>query len=304
MARTRGGNAFSTIHKAAAAAAQAGPSERLMAIESSRIMDSPFNDGLAMEDLDGLAESLQKTGGPLEPPIVYDMGDGSYELISGHRRRAAWCNLLGNRSIVCRVRDYEPDIEKRFLFHAEANTKTRAKDAFFWVSEIAQARKILEHKGFSGTYDEEREAIYGLLGQGASPSQIARFDGFSRLVPGLQSLAKENVSVSALYMAVRLPPEAQEKAAEKAHAVCDSGGTVTMEVFRKIIGEVGDGKRPQMPAAKKAAVPAWVSGQAQIGKILEKSFMSAETEEEIREVAAAVADIEKILAGIKEKYHI
>ena len=64
-------------------------------LSAKDIQPSPFNEGLSKENIDSYVESMKETG-IIEPIVVYDLGNGKYEILSGHQRFEAWCNRLGN----------------------------------------------------------------------------------------------------------------------------------------------------------------------------------------------------------------
>ena len=205
------GRAFkgmNTARKAMEDAASNVKTEKIINIDSAKIKDNAYNKNIPMTDLEELANDMQ-TVGIMEPVIVYDLGDGTYELVAGHRRREAWCNMLQHQTIPCIVKPYQPDSLQRFKEHAATNIQTREKDPHFWIAEIDAARELVRTQMGLETQDKQDEAISSLLGKGASRSQIRRYEGFKTLTPEMQSLLDRGVSVNTLYQAVSLSEEEQ-----------------------------------------------------------------------------------------------
>ncbi|MDO4619491.1 MAG: ParB/RepB/Spo0J family partition protein [Lachnospiraceae bacterium] len=299
MARTFKG--MSSVRKNAEEAASLLSSERILDIPNEKIKDSPLNEGLPMKDLEELARSLEATKGPITPAIVYDLGDGTYELVSGHRRREAWCRLLGNKTLQCRVREYPSDPYVRFREHATANTETREKDPLFWLPEIRHARELLKQTGFEGSEMEEKQKIYELLGKGASPQQIARYDGFSKLIPEMQDLCTYGISIPTLYNAVRLTEKEQKKLASRIKKYYKNPGheEISRNDFIRMVNELkaartGDAK------AGKAAPKTYSAKTAHLELSLLKGLRSAKTAEDKQTAMSVIADLREQLNEIEK----
>lgn len=295
MARKFAG--ISSIRSSAEEAVANLSAETIQEIFSDKITDSPFNKDLPMTDLDLLAESLKESNGPIEPIVVYDKGNGTYELLSGHRRRAAWCGLLGHKSIKARVRSYPKAQITRFKEHATANTATREKDPLFWIAEIAQAREVLKETGFTGNDAEEKEKIHELLGKGASPMQIARYDGFEKMVPEMQGLTKYGLSVGKIYYAAGLTEEEQRLLAGHIRTIYESDpeSDLSREKFIELVNslkhdrnhidptETNEASETPVKPPKKQTISTGSIYQAKGDKVrtsITKYILSAKSEED------------------------
>lgn len=175
--------------------------ERILEIDNNLIEDNPFNAGIKLTNIGSLADSLQ-TNGLIEPIVVYQKGNGKYEIVSGHRRRSAWCGKLGHKTIKCRVVPYQADPLIRFRQHAEANTETRNKDADYWCTEIKNARALLSDL-YPKDGDVERVSrISRLLDKdgtkGLGVQSIRRYEAYDRLIPEMKELTKYGLSAFTL----------------------------------------------------------------------------------------------------------
>lgn len=293
MARTI--RSMTSIKKSAEAASNTIGSERILEIESSKIKDSPFNRYFPMPGREEFAESLKETGGPIETVIVYDLKDGTYELLSGHRRRDAWCNVLGHKTIKCRVREYPSDPKVRFAEHAKMNIDTREKDPFFWIAEIKNARDLITEGGFTGGEMEMKDEIHRLLGKGASPQQIARYEGFERLEPELQALTKYGLSITTLYAAIHLSPEDQKRLAKEVEDYFAEGDEkdLSRSEFTELVRRIKENdhtKGEEKPAKSKAIGKTFEAKTYKLIDRLAKGMSSAKTESDKQTVLSAIKE--------------
>lgn len=200
--------AFSRVGDTAAPAASAAQNG-YVTLNREDVVPSPYNEGLKMENIDAYVKSIRESG-ILEPITVYEREDGKYEILSGHQRFHAWCDILGNPTIKAILRPYEKDPVKRFMAHTQANTLQRDKNLAFWCTRIDIAGKVLDETGFSGSEMERKEKISSMLG--ISQMQLYRYEGFKSLIPELQELQSDGVlSANTLYNAISLSVPQQKQ---------------------------------------------------------------------------------------------
>ena len=224
-------------------------SETVVKIPVEKLVENKFNSEIPVEDLNELAESIREVG-LMNPVLVYAREDGSYEIISGHRRVRAMRDILNLSEIPCIKKKYPPDVRTRFREHADANVQTRKNDVRFWQAEIRIARDILHDEGFSGTKDEEVAEISSMLGKGASKMQIYRYDGLKKLSEEVLALDRYGLSPNTLYNAVGLDSQEQRLLAEKVSALMDAAEDPSMSraEFNTVvhsIKELRKGKRDE-----------------------------------------------------------
>lgn len=271
------------------------------------IQPSPFNEGLSQENIEEYARSMRETG-LIEPIAVYDLGNGRYEILSGHQRYEAWCNMLGNKTIKAVVTPYEKDAVKRFKAHTEANVLTRNKDLKFWLSRIRHARQVLQETGFDGSKAEEMKKLSEML-NGISQAQLYRYESFEKLIPELQDFeSKRCMSANTLYYAVGLDEEQQIEVAERVRALqrvkaennpsMIDDTEVTREEFSGIVKAVRRGEKPEAPQRKRSTYTERV----------EKSFTSfmntlsrSRTQDERRDALKCIERFEAQLAEMKKE---
>ena len=239
--------------------AEGTPAVGYTMLNAKDIKPSPFNEGLSQENIENYVRSMQETG-IIEPIVVYDLGNGKYEILSGHQRYEAWCKKLGNKTIRAVILPYEKDPVKRFTAHTEANVLTRNKDLKFWLSRINHAKQVLHEAGFVGSKAEELKKISEML-NGISKTQLYRYESFEKLIPDLQEFeSKGYLSANTLYLAVSLDAKQQMEVAERVRALqrarTESSPEllddmeITREEFARIVSDVRKGKKAE-PAQKK-----------------------------------------------------
>ncbi len=239
----------------------AEPTTGYTMLKAADIQPSPFNEGLDMDSIDNYVRSMKETG-IIEPIVVYDLGNGKYEILSGHQRFEAWCTRLGNKTIRAVILPYENDPVKRFTAHTEANVLTRNKDLRFWLSRIKHAKQVLHDTGFIGSKAEEIKRISEML-NGISKSQLYRYESFEKLIPELQEFeSKGCMSANTLYMAVGLDAKQQMDVVERVRALQRvrieanpemlDDTEITREEFSRIVSDVRKGKKSEPVTRKKS----------------------------------------------------
>ena len=273
-------------------------------LNAKDITPSPFNEGLDMDSIDSYVRSMKETG-IIEPIVVYDLGNGKYEILSGHQRYEAWCNRLGNKTIRAVILPYEKDPVKRFTAHTEANVLTRKKDLRFWLTRIKHAKQVLHDSGFVGSKAEELKRISEML-NGISKTQLYRYESFEKLIPELQDFeAKGCMSANTLYLAVSLDDKQQMEVAERVRALQNArvennpeqldDMEVTREEFAKIVTDVRKGKKAE-PATKKKSTYSERVDKAYVSflKTISRSRTQAERKEALEYIEKLQLQLEEL----------
>lgn len=278
-------------------------------IPKGKIKPSPFNEGMPMDSwvIKSYADSMRKHG-IMQPIAVYDLGDGTYEILSGHQRFEAWCKVLRHSSIPAVIHQMQPDLRQKFMAHTQANTERRENDGRFWTSRIAVARKVLYDTGFKGSKEQENDAICDLLG--IAKSQLYRYLAFSKLDPSVQECeAKGYVSVRKLGVMNSLEPEKQKAVAKKITEYCsdrekvegDSSAEITAKELDTIINDVKNGTTENPPAKKPLSYEARTEKAADTFlKMISKSKTSQEREIAIKEIQALRLKLDEAENSLKK----
>lgn len=122
---------------------------RTQVLDLREIQTHPKNDfPITSSDINALAESIQKSGGILQFPLVRLLPDGSYQMLAGHRRQRASI-LLGETvnekyfRTMCYVLEDISD-ERAELFLIDTNIQARDLTPKIRAQKISEARKLIE----------------------------------------------------------------------------------------------------------------------------------------------------------------
>lgn len=163
---------------------------------------------------DGEFEELVKsiaTHGVIHPAVARPVGEGCYELISGHRRKAA-CEALGYTEMPVLIRAMTDDEAVVSMVDANLQRETilPSERAFAYKMKLAAMR----HQGRRGTTSaqfgrklsgqETRELIAEQNGQ--SRNQVSRYIRLTELIPEILKMVDQrkiamNPAVSISYLA-------------------------------------------------------------------------------------------------------
>ena len=136
------------------------------------------------ESMDDLIESIRESG-VLVPAIVRMKPDGRYELVSGHRRKAA-CEALGMAAMPCIVREMSRD--EAVITMVDSNIQRErilpSEKAFAYKMKL----EAIKHQAKSGSRQVgEKTTSVAKLSEAADESerQIQRFIRLTNLIPEL-----------------------------------------------------------------------------------------------------------------------
>lgn len=201
------------------------PIERIPVDE---IADHPENTAYSMDDagIAQLAKSIEKEG-LTDLPLVRKLDDGSWQMVSGHRRKAAYAMLAEEderyAQIPCRIIRGISDEQSVMLLHA-ANYFVRN----LTVTERAAASRALgmevermrvENPELSGMRTEDIKAaiISEQTGRKVSGKTIQRQESLARkieedLVAGWREAAlSDSLSADAVNALAKMEPDEQER---------------------------------------------------------------------------------------------
>ena len=169
------------------------------------------------DDLEKLKESI-KMYGILTPLLVRPIKDGTYEIISGHRRKRA-AALLGYRKIPVLIQpmSYEDAVVKMVDTNLHREHISFSEKAFAYrMKNEALKQKVGRKKGQSGQQKKGKKTIE-LIGEefGDSPKQVQRYIAVTRLIPELlQKLDQGEISFNPAVEISALTKEEQRELLE------------------------------------------------------------------------------------------
>ena len=197
-------------------------------IPVGEIADHPENTAYSMDDagIAQLAKSIEKEG-LTDLPLVRKLDDGSWQMVSGHRRKAAYAMLAEEderyAQIPCRIIRGISDEQTVMLLHA-ANYFVRN----LTVTERAAASRALgmevermrvENPELSGMRTEDIKAaiISEQTGRKVSGKTIQRQESLARKIEedlvagGREAALSDSLSADAVNALAKMEPDEQER---------------------------------------------------------------------------------------------
>lgn len=201
------------------------PVERIPVDE---IADHPENTAYSMDDagIAQLAKSIEKEG-LTDLPLVRKLDDGSWQMVSGHRRKAAYAMLAEEderyAQIPCRIIRGISDEQSVMLLHAanyfvrDLTVTERAAASRALGMEVERMR--MENPELSGMRTEDIKAaiISEQTGRKVSGKTIQRQESLARkieedLVAGWREAAlSDSLSADAVNALAKMEPDEQER---------------------------------------------------------------------------------------------
>ena len=238
--------------------------EKLTEIPITAIRDFP-NHPYQVKDDESMAELVEsvKTYGLLQPVLVRPLTDGTYEMVSGHRRKRAF-QLAGIERIPARVRELTRD--EAILMMVDSNLQRDeilpSEKAFAYKMRLEAMNRQGERRDLTSTPVESKSRSNETLADavGESREQIRRYIRLTELIPALLALVDEKrIALRPAVELSYLPKEAQAWIAE-AIGYCEATpshaqtikmrkfaeeGKLTREVVESIMEEEKPNQRPK-----------------------------------------------------------
>lgn len=172
--------------------AQNPPAEKVIALSASLLepfQGHPFRVASG-EEMEQLKESIREYG-VLSPLLVRPRGDGRYEIVSGHRRKAA-CEALGITELPVLVRDMTDD--EAVILMVDSNIQRE----HILPSEKAFAYKMkmeaVKHQGKAPTADSCGQLGHksrDSLSETESGRTVQRYIRLTHLIPSILQMVDE-----------------------------------------------------------------------------------------------------------------
>ena len=171
------------------------PAEKVITLSASLLepfQGHPFRVASG-DEMEQLKESIREYG-VLSPLLVRPRGDGRYEIVSGHRRKAA-CEALGITELPVLVRDMTDD--EAVILMVDSNIQRE----HILPSEKAFAYKMkmeaIKHQGKRGVPTSSQVGMklqtMDIVGQesGDSRNQVHRYIRLTHLIPSILQMVDE-----------------------------------------------------------------------------------------------------------------
>lgn len=184
-------------------------------IDISELHDSPDN-FFEIERVEEFAETILGQGGVKDNLVVRPLETGGYEIISGHRRKAAVQFLIDRGDIIsrflpCLVQHYSDDSDRKLdLIFMNVSTRKLSDAELYRSFEIVS--DILSKKKEAGEkFGKIRETLAGYLG--VSSSQVGKLQNIEKYaVPEVKNaIDKGSLSIATANQIARLDEQQQAK---------------------------------------------------------------------------------------------
>lgn len=244
-------------------------------IEIDTIQDHPNNAIYSMDEteIERLAESIKRDG-LTDLPLVRKLPDGQWQMLSGHRRKAAFTMLsIDNHrydKMPCRVVDSISDAQALTLLHTAnlftrqlSGTERAAASRALGV-EVEQLRETNPELRGQRTKDIKASIISQQTGRKVSGKTIKRQENMAEraaaLGPGWQKIAdRELLSADALRALETMDPAEADELCKAASATDITKREVTA-LITSAANQVTDKSNLHLVRAERA-LAAYVSGQ-------------------------------------------
>lgn len=169
--------------------------------------------------IEELADTILGQGGVKDNLIVRPLETGGYEIISGHRRKAAVQQLIDRGENVshylpCLVQEYTDENSKMLDIILMNISARQISDAELWKS-YETIDKILKEKKSSGEkFGRVREKLAEMLG--VSPAQVGKMQNIDKNAVSAvkEAVEKGDISISTANEIAKLDEDTQEQLAE------------------------------------------------------------------------------------------
>lgn len=145
------------------------------------------------EEMEQLKESIREYG-ILSPLLVRPRGDGRYEIVSGHRRKAA-CEALGITELPVLIRDMTDD--EAVILMVDSNIQREhilpSEKAFAYKMKMEALRHQGKKSELTSSQPGMRIQTMDIVGQesGDSRNQVHRYIRLTHLIPSILQMVDE-----------------------------------------------------------------------------------------------------------------
>jgi len=259
-----------------------------------------------ISDTSDLENSVREIGFTDPVEITnYNMPDGKFMILSGHRRRAAG-RACGITAFPCIVK-YFNSAEAVHNYVLLANSqRDSSKDPVLYCKRYKMHEEYLRTIGFEGSIREEIAKRLGI-----SIQQADRYNTMSKVIlPVWNMVRDETVGMSSVLPLASHSVEEQFEIYEILKSCSEAGGSLTRETVKVIIDRYRDGGKDQTD--KKTDKNREIKSTRHIIKVLEKlnlnnvyAFESnEEAENMLRLLASTFANMVDKMYNISQEYDI
>ena len=174
---------------------QNAPAEKVITLSASLLepfQEHPFRVASG-EEMEQLKESIREYG-VLSPLLVRPRGDGRYEIVSGHRRKAA-CEALGITELPVLVRNMTDD--EAVILMVDSNIQREhilpSEKAFAYKMKMEALRHQGKKSELTSSQPGMRIQTMDIVGKdsGDSRNQVHRYIRLTHLIPSILQMVDE-----------------------------------------------------------------------------------------------------------------
>lgn len=225
--------------------------QRTKYVNFDEIYINEINDGLSMDEIDQLAESIFQVG--LQQPLLVIQDErGLYRLISGHRRYRAIERLINQDRWIGKIEVKEADLEDLdvdlsdqtkelyLLLSGNFNREKTANDRFFemrgWqkVYDELKKNKVESFTGLDGVeYELKKARDYISKMTGMSSGDLARLKKIENNATWevIEALNEGEISVNSASEIASLDKEEQKERMKRKSVQSDTIGNLSLKLF-------------------------------------------------------------------------
>ncbi|MCL2320886.1 MAG: ParB/RepB/Spo0J family partition protein [Oscillospiraceae bacterium] len=161
---------------------------RFKMLKNENLFDSKYNTEDIEDTLD-LENSINELGftDPIEVTDFFDIGEGNYTIISGHRRRMAGVKADINK-FPCIIRSFKSEEEVKNYILLSNSYRDSSKDPLLYCKRYKAHEAYLEDSSFKGNIREEIAKRLGI-----SVRQANRYNRFNKIISPVWDLVRDGV---------------------------------------------------------------------------------------------------------------
>jgi len=155
-------------------------------IKNENLFDSQYNNEDIEDTLD-LENSINELGftDPLEVTDFYDIGEGNYTIVSGHRRRSAGVKQNISK-FPCIIRSFKNEEELKNYILLSNSHRDSSKDPLLFCKRYRVHEAYLEESNFKGSKREEIAKRFGI-----SAKQVDRYNQFNHVISPVWDMVRD-----------------------------------------------------------------------------------------------------------------
>lgn len=198
--------------------------EVLKMINDTDLVDYPNNN----EDLthtEDLVISMKKLGftDPIEV-TDFNMENGKYMILSGHRRRTAW-RKVSDAPLPCIVRHFDDVLKMREYILMSNAQRNEEQDPLLFCNRFVGMKQLLKDQDFKGDIYEEIGARYG-----RSKATVERYISVNNCIPEVLNVIRAGlIGVTNFYNMSKCEPEEQKEILDIILGAKEKGYSTTKE---------------------------------------------------------------------------